>query len=293
MRAYAQTNVQLFNQLQSQGYTKQDRERVREAYEFAMHLFTGLFLPSGKTFIDHLVGTASILASLHVPVEVVTAGLIHAAYLHGDFGDGSNGISEAKRTEVRSAVGEAIEEYVDRYNRLLWSPEKILSLHKSPSSLSPVDRNALLMRLVNEFEHELDLGGLYVRHNREEQEWHQRYIENYGHLMAQLAERLGFPSLSTEMTSTFEKVISARVPMIPSTQSSRNATGLLVPKSYRVRLSPTRVHRSASTILARAKRLYRKALGLKRAARQIGSRMAHEFAGFYRMALRHIYRSYR
>ena len=91
MHAYAQTNVQLFNQLQSEGYSKKDRERVREAYEFAMRLFTSLFLPSGKTFIDHLVGTASILASLHMPVEIVAAGLIHAAYLHGDFGGATNG----------------------------------------------------------------------------------------------------------------------------------------------------------------------------------------------------------
>ena len=81
MHPYAQTNVQLFNQLRSQGYSQNDRERVREAYEFAMRLFTGLFLPSGKTFIDHLVGTASILTSLRMPVEVVVAGLIHAAYL--------------------------------------------------------------------------------------------------------------------------------------------------------------------------------------------------------------------
>ena len=73
MHAYAQTNVQLFNQLQSEGYSARDRELVRLAYEFAMGLFTGLFLPSGKTFIDHLVGTASILTSLHVPVEVVAA----------------------------------------------------------------------------------------------------------------------------------------------------------------------------------------------------------------------------
>ena len=37
MHSYAQTNVQLFNQLRSEGYSKQDRERVREAYVFAMH----------------------------------------------------------------------------------------------------------------------------------------------------------------------------------------------------------------------------------------------------------------
>ena len=108
MHAYAQINVQLFNQLRSEGYSKEDRERVREAYEFAMRLFTGMFLPSGKTFIDHLVGTASILASLHVPVELVAAGLIHAAYLHGNFGGLRKGISETTRNQVKLAVGEEV-----------------------------------------------------------------------------------------------------------------------------------------------------------------------------------------
>ena len=64
-------------------------------------LFAGLFLPSGKTFIDHLVGAAGILLPyLHMPVELVAAGLIHAAYLHGDFGGATKGISEIKRKQL-------------------------------------------------------------------------------------------------------------------------------------------------------------------------------------------------
>jgi (p)ppGpp synthase/HD superfamily hydrolase len=62
MHAYAQTNVQLFTQLRSEGYPETERELARDAYEFSIRLFTGLYLPSGKAFIDHLVGTASILA---------------------------------------------------------------------------------------------------------------------------------------------------------------------------------------------------------------------------------------
>src|SRR5262249_55876232 len=145
MHVYAQTNVQLFNQLRSEGYSKKDRERVRETYEFAMRLFTGLFLPSGKTFIDHLVGTASILASFHVSIEIVAAGLIHAAYLHGDFGGAIKGISKAKRKQVRDALGEAIEEYVVKYDQLVWSTPNIRAVHDNLADLQPVDREVLLM----------------------------------------------------------------------------------------------------------------------------------------------------
>src|SRR5205809_5329802 len=97
MHAYAQTNIQLLNQLRAGGYATAELARIRDVYEFAMLLFTGRYQPCGKPFIDHLVGTASILAFLHRPVEVVAAGLIHAAYVYGDFGSFRSGISDAKR----------------------------------------------------------------------------------------------------------------------------------------------------------------------------------------------------
>jgi (p)ppGpp synthase/HD superfamily hydrolase len=264
MHTYAQTNVQLFNQLQSEGYSKKDRERVREAYDFAMHLFTGLFLPSGKAFIDHLVGTASILASLHRPVEVVIAGLIHAAYLHGDFGGTTKGISEAKRKQVRGALGEAIEEYVVKYDHLLWTAPKIRTVHDNLADLDPVDREVLLMRLSNELEHQLDLGGMYFAESEKEQEGHQRYMKSYVPMLMSMAERLGFSSLAAEMGLAFNNTISAHVPVVPWIRSKHQVAYLVVPKSYRERFSATfwrkvsDSHRFWSRIPNRMNLLYRK-----------------------------------
>jgi len=239
MHSYAQTNVQLFNQLRSEGYSKDDRERVREAYEFAMHLFTGLFLPSGKTFIDHLVGTASILASLHRPVEVVIAGLIHAAYLHGDFGGTTKGISEAKRKQVRGVLGEAIEEYVVKYDHLLWTAPKIRTVHDNLADLDPVDHEVLLMRLANELEHQLDLGGMYYAESEKEQKGYQRYMEGYGPMLVSMAERLGFSCIAAEMAPVFKNIASAQVPVVPWIRSKHRVAYLVAPKSYRERFSVT------------------------------------------------------
>ncbi len=61
MRSYDQTNIQLFNQLRHAGYSQMELKLVRDAYELAMDLFTGRFQPSGKSFMAHVVGTASIL----------------------------------------------------------------------------------------------------------------------------------------------------------------------------------------------------------------------------------------
>ena len=86
MERYAQTNVQLFNQLRSEGYSKEERAFISNTYQFGMRIFTGLYLPSGKPFLDHLVGTASILAWLRAPLAIVAGGVVHATYRHGDVG---------------------------------------------------------------------------------------------------------------------------------------------------------------------------------------------------------------
>ncbi|HEY2988590.1 MAG TPA: HD domain-containing protein [Candidatus Binatia bacterium] len=237
MHSYAQTNVQLFNQLRSEGYSKEERERVLEAYELGMRLFTGLFLPSGKPFIDHLLGTASILASLQVSVEIVTAGLIHAAYLHGDFGGIRKGISESKRRQVRQAVGEKVEEYVARYDRLAWSAEKILTLDNNLDHLEPVDRDVLLMRLANELEHQLDLAALYFAHGEKQQKGHQQYLERYGPMIASMADGLGFAALAKEMATVFSLITLAQVPVEPCIRSNQYVAYLILPRSCRVRFS--------------------------------------------------------
>ncbi len=259
MHSYAQTNVQLFNQLRYEGYSNNEIERVRQVYEFAMRLFTGLFLPSGKTFIDHLVGTASILASLQVSVELIGAALIHAAYLHGNFAGIRKGISEPTRKQVRDAVGDKVEEYVERYERIPWGPNTIPVLHETLGELSPFDRDVLLIRLANDLEHNLDLGSLY-REN-----WPQ-YIERYGPSMVIMAEKLGFASLSSEMATVFRNITSADVPLEPRMRASQDAAYLIVPNSYRERFLVVflpKIEWLCSKILNRVRRLYRTRSKLK------------------------------
>lgn len=94
MQFYAQTNIQLLNQLQREGYSKEDLVSINNTYQFAIKMFAGCYRPSRKAFIAHVVGTASILASLHAPIKIVAAGLIHSIYAEGDFGSWKKGISK-------------------------------------------------------------------------------------------------------------------------------------------------------------------------------------------------------
>jgi len=101
MSPYAQTIVQLYRQLQDNSYSIAEMCRIRDAYELATELFAGRFTLTGRVFSAHSVRTASILSSLRLPVEIVAAGLLHNVYYGGDFGDGSRGISKAKREYMK------------------------------------------------------------------------------------------------------------------------------------------------------------------------------------------------
>ncbi|HEY9297702.1 MAG TPA: HD domain-containing protein, partial [Phormidium sp.] len=199
MHSYAQTNLQLFNQLSHTGYSKAELNLIYNTYQLVMELFTGSFRSSGKTFIAHLVGTASILASLGASGKVVAAGLLHAAYSNGDFGDGKKGINNARREKIRLAVGEEVEEYIVKYTALQWNEKAISTICDGIDTLSSIERDVLLIRLTNELEEYLDLGILYCGSQK-----YQRYVNHSSHLMVKMAEELGFPTLAEQLTTVLQ-----------------------------------------------------------------------------------------
>src|SRR5215468_4575510 len=206
MTVYAQTNIQLYNQLAELGYTAEDARRVHRAYGLAMQLFTGSYRGSGRPFLSHLVGTASVLASVRAPIEVVTAGLLHSAYSYGEFGNYWRGPDQAKRAQVVTAVGEEVEALVLGYTRLPWTVETIGAL--ADTAASSKDSQILLIRLANEVDDHQDLGMLYVS----------------------AVERLGYPALALELAHVLDETLSAEVPS--SLQGPQNDAFLLAPASH-------------------------------------------------------------
>lgn len=88
---------------------------VRDAYELSQSLFVGQYRPSGKSFVSHLLGTASTLASWGQSPPLVVAGLLHSIYLYGEFGDRQRGVSSAKREYVMNLLGDEVEALVYTY----------------------------------------------------------------------------------------------------------------------------------------------------------------------------------
>lgn len=232
MHPYAQTNIQLLNQLRRDGYSNTDLTLVSNAYKLVMQLFTGSFRASGKTFIAHLVGTASILGHLHVDGKIITAGLLHATYAQGDFGGiGKQGISEAKRKQIWHFTNQEIEEYIARYTTLTWNEQTIAEIYKQLDEFDQSDRDVLLIRLANELEEYLDLGIVYCGDTK-----YQQYIHREGHLLVEMAEKLGYPTLATELASAIEENVLAEIPTELCNPTGRQYSSQIPPNSYQIRL---------------------------------------------------------
>ncbi len=231
MQPYAQTNLQLFNQLRREGYSNTDLSFVRDACELTIVLYSGRFLPSGRPFIAHVVRTASILASLHLSAQVVAAGLLHNVYDTGDFGDCRRGISTGKRALISRVLSPEVEEYVARFPTLYWGSPTIQLARDDPDHLSPLDRAVLLILLADHLEHLLDLDVLYYVGAE------CRYYLNNSRTGAELAARLGASQLATQLNETLRETEFAELPVEIPAAKLRDRSFVLAPRSCRKRFS--------------------------------------------------------
>ncbi|RST87235.1 HD domain-containing protein [Aquibium carbonis] len=153
----AQTNTALYGQLHALGHSPADILRVQEAYRLALRLFNGRYRKTERAFICHAVGAASSVAHFERDVDVVIAGMLHAAYDSGQFPDGRFGkASEPHRTLVRSVVGERAESLVFRYPTLDFDtggPER-LAAGPLPAGMEDI----LFMALAHEIDDLADIG---------------------------------------------------------------------------------------------------------------------------------------
>jgi (p)ppGpp synthase/HD superfamily hydrolase len=178
-----------------------------------MQLFGSRFQSSGKHFLSHLVGTASILVALQQPIDIVAAGLLHTAYINGDFGTEPCGMTLEKRERVRGVVGDFTEDLIVHYTQLKWDSDTIPAIAARIDRLYSRERQVLLIRLANELENLLDLGILYCG-NADQR---RKQIGSSLYLFVKMSHRLGFPSLAQAFSRVFREVISSEIPSPPGT----------------------------------------------------------------------------
>jgi hypothetical protein len=198
----AQTNLQLYRQLRLMAYTEQDIAEIARAYRLAVTVFTGLYRVSGKTFLSHLVGTAGLLASRRASLALVQAGLLHAIYMNGDLGF-QPGMRQSvrKREYVRKLVGEEVEVLISEYDALRWTPATIRRCRHQYTTLSPIQKDTVLIRLANVYEDFMDEGMCQETSTKGEM---FRSSEVQGDLLA-LCASCQWPALSQLLTEAFDR----------------------------------------------------------------------------------------
>ena len=193
----SQTVVQLFNQLYEAGYSKDQLSLVGASYQLVMRLFTGQFRASGKTFIAHLIGTASLLAKLSTAPQIVITGLLHSVYEYGNFFFESD--VEKRRTLVREIVGESIETLIWAYNAFKWQDGTIEDTYSRFNRLSQLERDVFLIRLVNELEEFIDGSIGYCGNIK--YEFCCGVMTRQNVKLVEMANALGFPQLASAIAS--------------------------------------------------------------------------------------------
>ena len=164
MFEFAQTNLQLYRQMESLGYASDEREKTAAAYRFLMPTFSGLYRGTEKPFIAHLVGTASILVSYRAPIDWVLAGLLHAVYAIGDFGfDPGTRETPRKQDVICDLVGKEVDAIIIAYDAIRWTEGAVDDYSRTYQQHSQPVQAALNIQLANTLEDLLDFGANYER----------------------------------------------------------------------------------------------------------------------------------
>lgn len=234
MFQYAQTNIQLYEQLTSDSYSSIELKRIRDCYELAARLFSGQYRANGKPFVAHLVGTASILARYGASAPVVRAGLVHAVYARGEFGTLWSRMTPGKRRLVRSVIGDDAEALVARYVAFTWDSETAASLSNKISELSEEERAIVFMQLANELEEVAYHDLLY--------DCEIRRCERLSCLSSciDIARALGQPELGNEIQERYREIQTLHV--ADGLLSQNLASYTLAPLSHGRRLLPALVY---------------------------------------------------
>jgi hypothetical protein len=229
MQVRAQNIAQLFLQLHGAGASGAELARVRDSYLLALQLYSGLFTGSGNTTLSHEIGTGSLAHHYGGSLHQLLAGMLHGAYLVGDWGEYRLRVTASKRAALRAAAGERAEAYVYAFACRPWDAETVASYVRRLDGLDQFERELVFVRLVEELERMLDCGALICFRPPALRVWLRARRDD----LCALAEGLGHRSLGAALAEALDMTDASELPPeIVGIPFPGEATGLLVPRSY-------------------------------------------------------------
>jgi len=154
-----QTRSALLDLAFVRGYLPHERATIAHHCDVAAILMNGGYRPCGRPFVSHLIGTAGVLVRYGFRVDVVLAGLLHAAYTHcPELPPGQKSSIETVR-DVLGGAGSPLERRVRAYSRRGEDLESLASQLDRVDELLVDDAEIVAMVAANEVD--MTLGGEY------------------------------------------------------------------------------------------------------------------------------------
>jgi hypothetical protein len=101
-----------------------------------------------------------------------------------------------------------VEELVARYTRFDWNKNTIPTIRERVETLTPIEREVLVIRLANELEDHLDFGVLYCGNGEKRRD----YIRSPLNQSVDMARKLGLTELAAELDAAFTDTLTATLP---------------------------------------------------------------------------------
>lgn len=196
----AQTNLQLYMQMMEEGYAEEEIRTINKAYLFTINKVHLMYRGSGKPFICHLVGTASLMAACKQPIEVILAALMHALYQNRVPFEGHKDI-EKRREIIKDKFGTESDRLIYEYTEFEMTGIKDIN----PMQVK-ADKHVLLMRIADELEDIVDYGLCLHGLEGETAERGGSYLsrrarkEKEGEILKQLSLNLNAPKIHEALT---------------------------------------------------------------------------------------------
>jgi hypothetical protein len=172
------------------------------------------------------VGTASVAADVDGRRELVLAGLVHAIYNHGEWGDGGRGVTNRKRRILRATVGADAEAIACAYASLVYTVDDLQRAAAVARRGSSRMRDVVLLRIAGEVEEHSDLG---VRLDSSPPAMR---LPAAMELMVRLAAELGAPTLAARLAAMHDEEMRGDV---AASVVDGHSPPPLAPRSHRLR----------------------------------------------------------
>lgn len=174
-------------QAASQHFSKEDAEKIEQAYHFAAKLHDGQLRKSGEPYITHPVAVAQILFDLHMDAAIIVAALLH------DVVEDTN----TSIQEIKDMFGEEVATLVDGVTKLRRiqyqsKEEQQAENHRKMLLAMAKDVRVILIKLADR------LHNMRTLKYRNEED--QRRIANETlEIFAPIAHRLGISTVKWEL----------------------------------------------------------------------------------------------